>query len=37
MERGRLVEHGVHDDLMACGGVYAELFGIQARAYTDGG
>ena len=37
MERGRLVEHGVHDELMDLGGVYAELFGIQARAYADGG
>ncbi|MBB2921776.1 ABC transporter ATP-binding protein [Cellulomonas cellasea] len=36
MEQGRLVEHGTHPDLLARpGGVYAELFGIQATAYAD--
>ena len=31
--RGRVAEQGSHDDLMAQGGLYAELYGIQARAY----
>jgi ATP-binding cassette subfamily B protein len=29
----RLVEVGSHDELMAKGGQYAELYGIQAAAY----
>jgi len=33
LERGRLVEHGTHRELMARGGLYAELFRLQARAY----
>jgi ATP-binding cassette subfamily B protein len=32
---GRLVEDGSHDELMASGGLYAELFALQARAYLD--
>ncbi|MBC8093569.1 MAG: ATP-binding cassette domain-containing protein, partial [Pseudonocardia sp.] len=34
LERGRLIEHGRHDQLMALGGVYHELFTLQAGAYT---
>jgi ABC-type multidrug transport system fused ATPase/permease subunit len=30
---GRLVEQGSHDALMAAGGLYAELYELQARAY----
>ncbi|MGH9226458.1 MAG: ABC transporter ATP-binding protein [Acidimicrobiales bacterium] len=30
---GRVVEVGAHDDLVAAGGLYAELYGLQARAY----
>jgi ATP-binding cassette subfamily B protein len=30
---GTVVEHGPHAALMAAGGLYAELFGIQAAAY----
>ncbi|MFP5377291.1 MAG: ABC transporter ATP-binding protein [Acidimicrobiia bacterium] len=30
---GRVVEQGDHDQLVAAGGLYAELFAIQARAY----
>jgi len=30
---GRGVEEGDHASLMALGGLYAELYGIQARAY----
>ncbi|WP_141725164.1 ATP-binding cassette domain-containing protein [Micromonospora pallida] len=33
LHRGRLVEQGTHDQLMAAGGRYSELFGLQARAY----
>src|SRR5215472_3936595 len=34
LERGRLVEEGTHDELMALGGRYARLFTLQASAYT---
>jgi len=30
---GRIIESGTHDDLVARGGTYAELFDLQARAY----
>jgi len=30
---GRIAEMGAHDELMAAGGLYAELFGLQAAAY----
>ncbi|QDP98401.1 ABC transporter ATP-binding protein [Microlunatus elymi] len=30
---GRIVEQGTHDQLMAAGGAYAELYEIQARGY----
>jgi ATP-binding cassette, subfamily B, bacterial len=33
LDHGRLVEHGTHRDLLARGGLYAELFQLQARAY----
>ena len=33
LDGGRIVEQGAHDELMAAGGLYAELYGIQARAY----
>ncbi len=33
MTHGRVVEQGSHDDLMRLGGLYAELYRIQARAY----
>ena len=33
VEGGRVVEQGDHDALMALGGRYAELYGLQARSY----
>lgn len=33
MAAGRVVEEGTHDDLMAAGGQYAELYTLQAAAY----
>jgi ATP-binding cassette subfamily B protein len=32
---GRIIEHGNHDQLLTGAGVYAELFTLQAAAYTD--
>ena len=33
LHEGRLVESGSHDELMAAGGRYAELFALQAAGY----
>lgn len=33
LDHGRIVEHGRHDDLVAAGGKYAELFDMQAKHY----
>ncbi len=33
IERGRIVERGNHEELMALGGTYAGLFALQARGY----
>jgi len=33
LQQGRLVEHGTHDELMALGGKYRELFTLQAASY----
>jgi ATP-binding cassette subfamily B protein len=33
LDGAKVVESGSHDELMARGGLYAELYGIQARAY----
>lgn len=35
LDRGRIIEHGRHDQLIAQAGTYAELFSLQAAAYTD--
>ncbi len=34
MDRGQVMEAGSHTELMAAAGVYAELFSLQARAYS---
>ncbi|MGH9279560.1 MAG: ABC transporter ATP-binding protein [Acidimicrobiales bacterium] len=34
IERGRVIECGSHDELMARAGRYAELYGLQARGYA---
>ncbi|HET9254263.1 MAG TPA: ABC transporter ATP-binding protein, partial [Pseudonocardiaceae bacterium] len=36
LERGRIAEHGSHDELMDRRGLYAELFSLQAAAYFGG-
>jgi ATP-binding cassette subfamily B protein len=33
MDAGRLAEAGSHQELLAAGGLYAELYGIAATAY----
>jgi ATP-binding cassette subfamily B protein/ATP-binding cassette subfamily C protein len=35
LDQGRITEHGRHDDLIARRGLYADLFGLQASAYTS--
>jgi ATP-binding cassette, subfamily B, bacterial len=34
LDHGRVVEHGTHDELVALRGQYAELFHLQASAYS---
>jgi ATP-binding cassette subfamily B protein len=33
LDKGRVVEHGTHDELMAAGGGYARMYSIQAEWY----
>jgi ATP-binding cassette subfamily B protein len=35
LQDGHILQHGTHDQLMAAGGLYAELFTLQAAAYLD--
>jgi ATP-binding cassette, subfamily B, bacterial len=35
LDRGRVVEQGVHDDLVAAGGQYAKMFTLQAARFAD--
>ena len=34
LDKGKLVESGPHEELMALAGRYADLYGIQAAAYA---
>jgi ATP-binding cassette subfamily B protein len=36
LKSGRIVEQGTHGELMRLGGLYAELFTLQAAAYLEG-
>jgi ABC-type multidrug transport system fused ATPase/permease subunit len=33
VEDGHVAEQGTHDELVALGGLYADLFALQAAAY----
>jgi ATP-binding cassette subfamily B protein len=33
LSEGKLIEHGSHSELITQGGLYAELFKMQARVY----
>jgi len=35
LEGGTVRERGTHEELVAAGGLYAELFRLQARGYTE--
>ena len=35
LDRGRIVEHGSHDELVVRNGLYAELYHLQAHAYRQ--
>ena len=35
LEAGRLIESGTHEELVALGGQYAQMYAIQARAFAD--
>jgi subfamily B ATP-binding cassette protein HlyB/CyaB len=37
LERGRLIEDGTHEDLLAKGGRYASLYAIQGGRMPEGG
>lgn len=36
LQNGRIVEQGGHEELLAAGGTYADLFTLQAKDYQDG-
>jgi ATP-binding cassette subfamily B protein len=35
LDGGRITEQGSHEELLAAGGQYAQLFGLQARRFAD--
>lgn len=37
LENGGIVEEGTHEELMALGGGYCELFNVQSKYYREGG
>jgi len=37
LDRGHLVEQGTHQELLAAGGRYADLYTVQAKAYKRSG
>ncbi len=37
LDKGKVVEIGTHDALIAKGGLYAKMFGMQAKGYLDAG
>ncbi len=37
LDGGRITEAGTHDELVAAGGVYAQMFDVQARRFADDG
>ncbi|WP_058835301.1 ABC transporter ATP-binding protein [Luteimonas abyssi] len=37
MDRGAIVEHGTHDELVAAGGIYAQLWARQSGGFIDPG
>jgi ATP-binding cassette subfamily B multidrug efflux pump len=37
MDRGRIVEQGTHDELLAAGGLYARLWARQSGGFLDAG
>lgn len=36
LDKGKIVEHGTHDELVALAGLYAHLYGRQASYYREG-
>ncbi len=36
MKHGRIVESGTHQELLALGGLYAELYAVQSKGGTEG-
>ena len=37
MDEGRIIEHGTHEDLLAKGGLYAQLWSRQSGGFLDTG